>query len=73
MTKLEEVMDENFVFAKYFQDSFIALPLPFKCDIWMRKKQPDFYIFFMRNSVFQLFSRISSHQKIVLFSSIPTM
>ena len=43
MTKLEEVMDENFVFAKYFQDSFIALPLPFNCDIWMHKKQPDFY------------------------------
>ena len=45
ITKLQEVMDENFVFAKYFQDSFTALPLPFNCDIWMRKKQPDFYIF----------------------------
>ena len=42
---LEEVIDENFVFVKYFQDLFIALPLPFNCDIWMRKKQPDFYIF----------------------------
>ena len=47
ITKLQEVMDENFVFAKYFQDSFTALPLPFNCDIWMRKKQPDFYIFYM--------------------------